>query len=85
MLAGRSAGIGDRVPLMQGTSDRRGRFRLRIVELPLVLENQRFVIGGKIGFGILAAECDLANVGQMLFAGIAREPAALSDAACAAS
>ena len=53
----------------------------RIVELALVLEAQIFVVGGEVSFGVLAAEGELTNIRQMLFAGIAREvPLALASA-----
>jgi hypothetical protein len=33
-----------------------------------VLEDELLVIGGKVGFGILAAERDLADIAEMNFA-----------------
>ena len=47
-----------------------GRVGVRIVELALVLEGKILVVGGEIGFGVLAAEGELANVRQVRFAGI---------------
>ena len=61
---------GDRENLIAGDVRSDRAMRGGIEKLSLMLEGKIFVIGGEVGFGALSAESKLANIGEMLFAGV---------------